>query len=60
MNVDNRQQIVITDLDIPFNRLVVFILKWVLASIPAMIILWIFVAILAALFSGIFGGLLPR
>lgn len=47
---DNR--VVLSDVDIPFGRMVLIILKWMLASIPAMIILWIFMAIIAMIFGG--------
>lgn len=47
----------ITDVDIPFTRLVVIILKTMLASIPAVIVMY---ALLAAVGIGlviVFGGL---
>jgi hypothetical protein len=52
-----RNNVVITDVDIPFGRLVGLILKVMLASIPAYIILFIFFAILSAMFSGLILGL---
>ncbi len=55
--LDTRQRVIVTDIDMPFGSMVLFIIKWALASIPALIILWvIFVAILALL-ALIFGGL---
>ena len=41
----------------PVGSMVVFILKWTIAAIPAMIILGIIAAILVAIFGGILGGL---
>ena len=46
---------VITDIDIPFWRLVVIFIKWALAAIPATIVVMIIVMIVAAVFGGIFG-----
>ncbi|MBV6498564.1 MAG: hypothetical protein CJBNEKGG_00787 [Prosthecobacter sp.] len=52
-----RKGVTITDVDIPFTRLVVIILKTMLASIPAVIVMY---ALLAAVGIGlviVFGGL---
>jgi hypothetical protein len=49
---------VLTDVDIPFGRLVGLILKTMIASIPAYIILFIIFAIVGAVFGGIFAGLM--
>ncbi|HEV7591107.1 MAG TPA: hypothetical protein VGO40_23555 [Longimicrobium sp.] len=56
--VAGRNNVVITDVDIPFGRLVGLILKVMLASIPAYIILFIIFAILSAMFSGLILGLI--
>ena len=50
-------KVTITDIDIPFGRAVGIILKWSLASIPAMILLWIIIAIFIAIFGAVFGGI---
>ena len=50
--------VVVRDIQMSFGSMVVFIIKWVLASIPAMIILLIIFALLGGLFGGIFAGLL--
>ena len=56
---NNVQEIVVTDIRIPFISMVVLLVKWALAAIPAMIILVsIGVAIslvLGALFGGMYG-----
>jgi hypothetical protein len=49
------ERIVITDIDIPFWRLVVILVKWALAAIPATIVVMLIVMLVAAVFSGIFG-----
>jgi len=46
----------ITDIDIPFGRLVVIILKFMLASIPAVICMYVIIGIFVFLFLAIFGG----
>ena len=46
---------VITDIDIPFWRLVFIFVKWALAAIPATIILIIIWMIVVAVFGAIFG-----
>lgn len=50
-------QVSIVDIDMPFGRMVVFILKWMLASIPAIIIMWIFMVLVMFVFGAAFGGL---
>jgi hypothetical protein len=50
-----QQPIVISDIDIPFGRLVAFFIKATLAAIPAVIIVWFILAGLAMLFGLLFG-----
>ena len=49
-------RIVVTDLDIPFGRLVAFFIKAGLAAIPAAIVLWIVGMAIAAGLATLFGG----
>jgi hypothetical protein len=49
--------IVIQDIKIPFGSMVVIIIKWSLAAIPAAIILFIIGAILSAIFGGLFAAI---
>ena len=51
---DSLREVVVTDIKMPFGSMVVFMIKWSLASIPAVIILLIIYAIAGALFG--FGG----
>ena len=51
------QPTVLTDVDIPFGRLVVILLKTMIASIPALICFYIFLAIIGLIFMLVFGGL---
>jgi len=54
------QKVSITDVDMPFGSMVVFILKWTLASIPAMIILVVLGAVMVGIFGGLIAGLTHR
>ena len=55
---ESENDMVLTDIQMPFKRMVIFMVKWSLASIPAAIILLIIFAIFGALFGGILGSLL--
>ena len=48
-----KESVVVTDIRMPFVSMVVFMVKWAVASIPAIIIL----AILFSLIAGFMGGL---
>ena len=49
------QRIVITDIDIPFWRLVMIFIKWTFAAIPAAIIVTIIMMLLSGIIALIFG-----
>jgi len=53
----SNRAVVLADIDVPFWRIVVIIIKWGLASIPAIIILTIIFAVLSAIFGGIIGSI---
>jgi hypothetical protein len=52
----NETPVVITDLRIPFFRLMLFFVKAGLAAIPAAIIVSIIIMVLAAIIAAMFGG----
>lgn len=54
---DNTQEIVVTDIRIPFWSMVVLLVKWALAAIPAMIILLVIGMILSMIVAAFFGGM---
>ena len=54
------QPIVITDIDIPFGRLVAIFIKWALAAIPATIIVTVIMMIVMGFLSLLFGGWMMR
>lgn len=51
------QKVSVSDVSMPFGSMVVFILKWTLASIPAMLIIFVVALVLAGLFGGLFTAL---
>jgi hypothetical protein len=53
---DTPNTIVVTDVKIPFWSLVVLMVKWALASIPAVIILIAIGAVASAALGFLFGG----
>ncbi|MBF0430541.1 MAG: hypothetical protein HQK83_04640 [Fibrobacteria bacterium] len=52
-----KQEVVVTDIQMPFASMVVFMIKWAIATIPAAIILFIVGTILMTVFAGIGAGL---
>ena len=54
------QHVTITDIDIPFGRLIVIFIKWALAAIPATIIVTIIMMIVMGFLSLLFGGWMMR
>lgn len=52
---DNTQEIVVTDIKIPFISMVVLLVKWALAAIPAMIILISIGVAVSMVLSTLFG-----
>lgn len=51
---NEKSEVVVVDVKIPFWSMVTLLVKWALASIPALIILFIIGALLSALFGGMF------
>lgn len=54
---NDKRNVVVTGLKIPFGSLVVFLIKLALASIPALLIVWIVLMVLMMVFMAIFGGM---
>ena len=52
------QRVVVSDVRMSFGAMVVFMVKWVMASIPALLILSAVVGIVGALFGGLFMGMI--
>jgi hypothetical protein len=51
------QEVAVVDVQMPFGSMVVFMVKWAVAAIPAMLILFLMGLILFALFGGLITGL---
>ena len=51
------EEVIVTDVRIPFGSMVVLILKWTLASIPAMIVLMMLGMMVMAIGGGMFGAM---
>ncbi|QTA89984.1 zinc-ribbon domain-containing protein [Desulfonema magnum] len=49
----NQQEVVITDIKIPFWSMVMFMVKWVFASIPAIIIVALLILLSVSVASGL-------
>lgn len=49
---DGSNEVVVVDIKIPFLSMVVLMVKWVLAAIPAIIILAVIASILGAVLGG--------
>ena len=47
------REVVVTDIDMPFWSMVYFMIKWVVASIPAAVILSIFIFVLMSVLGGL-------
>ncbi len=53
---DSSQEVTVTDIKIPFWSMVVLMVKWALAAIPAIIILVMIGSIVPVLLHALFGG----
>ena len=54
---NNVQEIVVTDVKIPFVSMVVLLVEWALAAIPAIIILISISVAISMIFGALFGGM---
>ena len=57
MENNEKNEVVVTDIKMPFMSMVVFMIKWAIASIPAIIILMIIFFVFAGLLGGM-GGMI--
>ncbi|KLV08670.1 hypothetical protein C9I92_01270 [Photobacterium ganghwense] len=58
MSAENdKQEVTVVDVKMPFTSMVIFLVKLAIASIPAVIILSIIFALLMAVFGGMFHGM---
>ena len=57
MNSENEKRVVVTDIRMPFLSMMIFMIKWVIASIPAFIILSILGGIVTAVLGVLMRGM---
>ena len=55
--MSNSNDVVVVDVKMPFWSMVTFMVKWAIASIPAIIILVAIGAVAAGLLAGLLGGM---
>ena len=53
-----RVDLVVTDIKMPFLSMVVFMIKWAIASIPALLILTLLFGLFSLIFNGFMGGMM--
>jgi hypothetical protein len=53
---DDKREVVVTDVKIPFWSMVVLMVKWAVAAIPALIILLVIGSVVFMVMAAIFGG----
>ncbi len=53
---DSSHDVVVTDIKIPFWSMVVLMVKWALAAIPAVVILIVIAGATSAVVGALFGG----
>lgn len=51
------QEVVVKDIQMSFGSMVVFMIKWSIAAIPAMLILGLIGGFIGLIFGGMFAGL---
>ncbi len=54
---NDRQEVTVVDIKMPFMSMVIFMVKFAIASIPAFFILSLLFMLLGSIFGGIFGGM---
>lgn len=57
MDYEEQNHVIVTDIRMPFLSMVIFMVKWVIASIPAFIILSLIFSVLMALFGGMMSNM---
>ena len=53
---DDKREVVVTDVKIPFWSMVVLMVKWAVAAIPALIILLVIGTVASTVIAAVFGG----
>jgi hypothetical protein len=58
--MDEAKGVVVTDIKMSFGSMVIFMIKWAIATIPAAIILFLIGAFITVVFTSLFGFSLMR
>ena len=53
---DDKREVIVTDVKIPFWSMVVLMVKWAVAAIPALIVLLVIGSVVSMVMAAIFGG----
>ncbi|MFO7760449.1 MAG: hypothetical protein ACQES8_04650 [Thermodesulfobacteriota bacterium] len=53
---ENRREIIVIDIRMPFMSMVVFMIKWAIAAIPALVILSILLGVMSLILGGFTTG----
>jgi len=53
---DDKREVVVTDVKIPFWSMVVLMVKWAVAAIPALIVLLVIGSVVSMVMAAIFAG----
>ena len=56
MNTENTNQVVVTNINMPFLNMVLFMVKWTIATLPAVLIIGTLGAIVAGVGFSLIGG----
>jgi len=54
--LQNKQEVVVVDFKMSFGSMIIFMVKWVIAAIPAMIVVFIILLIFLSILRGMMGG----
>ena len=54
---NSADKVEITDIKMPFWSMVIFMVKWAIASIPAIIILYVLFVLFGSILSGVVAGI---
>lgn len=58
MSDNEIQRVVVSDIRMPFWSMVIFMVKWAIAAIPALVVLFLLLMAFFAVFSSVFAGLM--
>ena len=51
LDFKEKNKVIVSDFNMPFISMVVFMVKWAIASIPAIIIIWLLLMFLISMFG---------